>query len=235
MRPEDKAANSEYEAILRVGKIPENVVHRVRVEQLIHTSINLNDYSAIIAGGSPFDVSMPEELKSDVQKEVEKFFDSLFEKIIDLDFPFLGACSGNGLLGKYCGTPISGKYSEGIGSALVSITEEGRKDPLLQDLPAEFYAMVGHKEACDELPCGSVLLLTSKTCPIQMFRLKKNIYATQFHPEADADEFIVRIDVYKDAGYFDPEKADELAEAIRAIDTPEPKKILRRFVERYAS
>ncbi|MEN8800164.1 MAG: glutamine amidotransferase [Flavobacteriaceae bacterium] len=233
MRPEDVAADSEFEAILRVGGIPASDVDRIRVEEHADVRIDLEKYCAIIAGGSPFDVSKDEKLKDPVQKGVEEFFSHLFDQLIKADFPFLGACSGNGLLGRYCGTPISGKYSEDIGSAMVTMTEEGRKDPLLLGLPDSFEAMVGHKEACDNVPEGSVLLLTSKNCPVQMFRLKENIYATQFHPEADADEFIIRVKTYMHSGYFAPERAEELIGNIRKIDTPEPKKILRRFVKRY--
>ena len=235
MRPEDEAADSEFEAFLRVGGIPDWAVDRLRVEQQESMEINLDQYSAIIAGGSPFDVSEEEGKKSRVQKNVEEFFGDLFDQVIEEDFPFLGACSGNGLLGKYCGTPISGRYSEHIGSSLVSMTAEGKTDHLLQGMPGSFQVMVGHKEACDEVPEGSVLLLTSSACPVQMFRIKKNIYATQFHPEADSEEFIVRIRTYKNSGYFAPEEADELIEAMKEIDTPEPKKILRRFIEKYSS
>ena len=235
MRPEDTAADSEFEAILKVGEIPPGLVHRVRLEQSPIPPINPRDYCAIIAGGSPFDVSLEEKKKSTSQKQVEDFFENLFHQLIMEDIPFLGACSGNGLLGRYCGASISGKYSEDIGSTLVSLTEEGSKDPLLADLPKQFEAMVGHKEACDEVPPGSTLLVTSEQCPVQMFRIKKNIYATQFHPEADAEEFIVRIGIYKHFGYFAPETADELIEKMKEIDTPVPKTILRRFIKKYCS
>ena len=235
MRPEDGAAESEFEAFLKVGGIPDWAVDRIRVEQKLKMDFNPRDYCAIIAGGSPFDVSEDEGNKSRVQKNVERFFDELFDQVIEGDIPFLGACSGNGLLGRYCGTPISGKYAEGIGTSMVSLTDEGMSDPLLEGLPDQFQVMVGHKEACDVLPDNCVLLLTSEPCPIQMFRMKQNIYATQFHPEADSDEFIVRVHTYKHYGYFAPEEADELIEAMKEIDTPWPKEILRRFINRYCS
>lgn len=233
MRPENEAANSEFEAILRVGEIDKDYVHRIRLEQPKIPNIEINNYSAIIAGGSPFDVSCPDEKKSFTQKKVESFFNNLFDQIIPNDFPFLGACSGNGLLGNYCGTKISGKYSEPVGSVQVFITEEGIKDPLLIDLPQQFTALVGHKEACDAVPDGATLLVSSKTCPVQMFRIKNNIYATQFHPEADVEEFILRINIYKNHGYFAPKEADKLKGLLKNIETPEAKEILRRFVKKY--
>lgn len=232
MRPEDEAANSEFEAILRVGNLKPDSVKRYRLEQGM-PNISLKDYSAIIAGGSPFDVSEVTYKKSKVQKDIEAFYHSLFYQVIPNDFPFLGICSGNGLLGSYCNIPISKKYSEPISSVAVNLTKEGENDELLKGLPKNFQALVGHKEACDELPPNAVLLASSKSCPIQMFRIKNNIYATQFHPEADANEFVLRIKTYKNHGYFAPEEANSLISTIQNCDTPIPKKILRRFVKKY--
>ena len=232
LRPENETADSEFKAILRVGGLKRNEVHRIRLEEGI-PNIDINDYSAIIAGGSPFDICTKRENKSKVQKDIEAFFVDLFDRIVPADFPFLGACSGNGHLGQYCGATISNKYPEPIGSVDVTLTEEGSKDPLLKGLPKEFLALAGHKEACDEIPPHSVLLVTSKPCPVQMFRVKSNIYATQFHPEADANEFIVRIHTYKNYGYFPPEEAEGLIKSLRNIKAPIPNEILKRFVARY--
>ena len=207
MRPENEACESELNAILHFGGLSREEVHRIRVEQENIKDIDIDNYAAIIAGGSPFDISILEEKKSSAQKKVEDFFNSLFDKLIPRDFPFLGACSGNGLLGRYCGTSITDKYAETLRSVEVWVTEEGAKDPLLKGLPKKFTALVGHKEACDTVPAGAVLLVSSDPCPVQMFRIKKNIYATQFHPEADVEEFVLRIRIYKYAGYFRPRRS----------------------------
>ncbi|TNF75268.1 MAG: glutamine amidotransferase, partial [Bacteroidetes bacterium] len=58
MRPEDATADSEFEAILRVGGLERSEVRRFRLEQEI-PRVDLDDYAAIIAGGSPYDVSTP--------------------------------------------------------------------------------------------------------------------------------------------------------------------------------
>ena len=236
MRPENETADSEFEAFLRIGKIEREHVHRIRVEQLEQPEkfeIDLGHFCAIIAGGSPFDVSNPVDKKSTAQKQIETFFTHLFDQVIANDFPFLGVCSGNGLLGSYCGVKISTRYGEAVEGLTVEVTEEGEKDALLYGLPKRFKAFVGHKEACDSVPLNAVLLATSGPCPVQMFRVKNNIYATQFHPEADAEEFILRINIYKNYGYFPPEKADEIIASIRGIETPFSNEILKRFVKKY--
>ena len=153
--------------------------------------------------------------------------------VVPRDFPFLGACSGNGLLGRFCGARVSGRYAEPVGAADITLTEEGKRDPLLKGFPATFRVLLGHKEACDDLPPGTVLLASSEACPVQMFRLGENIYATQFHPEADPDGFRIRIDIYKNHGYFARDTAPDLIAAVAHEHTPFAQQILERFVRRY--
>ena len=66
-----------------------------------------------------------------------------------------------------------------------------------------------------------------------MFKYRDNVYATQFHPEADADGFETRIKIYRNKGYFPPETADSLIDMCRAADVFAPEMVLRNFVARY--
>ncbi len=233
LRPEDEAADNEFQAIVRYSGLREDEVVRARVEHTGLPEIELTDYSAIIVGGSPFDMSTPEDEKREIQKRIENDFMNLFERIVESDYPFFGACSGNSLLGKFCGARISTKYAEPVGGVDIVLTDEGTRDPLLRGFPETFRVLLGHKEACDEIPPGTVLLASSEACPVQMFRLRNNIYATQFHPEGDLEGFTVRINVYKNHGYFAPETAQDLIAAVANEDTPLAKQILDRFVRRY--
>ncbi len=234
LRPEDETSDNEFEAILKYGELAVENTHRIRIEQGGIPPLCLDDYSAVIVGGSPFDISTPEAEKKPIQKKIEADFRRLFDELVQRDFPFLGACSGNGLLGSYLGGCISRKYPEPVGSATVSLTEAGKRDPLLQGFPDQIKVLLGHKEACDATPVGATLLISGEACPVQMFRVGKNVYATQFHPEGDAEGFIVRIHAYKHHGYFPPETAQQLIEAVSREDTPYAREILRRFVSRYA-
>jgi len=235
LRPEDETADSEFKAILKYGGLREKDVVRARVEQTGIPDINLDNHNASSVGGSPFDISTPVDEKSDIQIDIESGFMKLFERVVEADFPFLGACSGNSLLGTFCGGKISRKYAEPVGGANITLTEEGKQDPLLEGFPTTFRVMLGHKEACEEVPPGSTLLAGSEACPVQMFRVKNNVYATQFHPEGDAAGFIVRINTYKHHGYFPPETAEELIAAVENENTTIPRQILRRFVSRYGN
>ena len=234
IRPEDDTSDSEFEAILKYGGLDENEVCRIRIEKTGIPELCLSDYSALIVGGSPFDISKPESEKSAIQKKIEKDFNRLLDEIVVGDFPFLGACSGCGLLGSYLKTPISGKYAEPVGGVTVSVTDDGKNDPLLVGFPGQVRVLLGHKEACNQTPIGASLLLTGEACPVQMFRVGKNVYATQFHPEADSQGFTVRINAYKHHGYFEPEQVEALIDAVSEQQTPYAQEILKRFVNRYA-
>jgi len=236
LRPEDVTADSEYACFLKYGRLKAEDTHRIRIEKNgIPDNIRLDDYSAIIVGGSPFDISTPEDKKSAIQKKIEVDFKHLLEQVITRDFPFLGACSGNGLLGSYLGTPVTTKYREAVGCVCLDITEAGSKDRLLEGFPEKIDVLLGHKEACDATPEGATLLMTCSNCPVQMFRVGENVYATQFHPEGDAEEFALRIDVYANHGYFEPHEAEVLKEKVSGKSTPYAQDILRRFVGSYCN
>src|SRR5690606_39734308 len=87
---------------------------------------------------------------------------------------------------------VDTSYAEPVSAVEVTVTAEGREDPLLAGAPDRFAAYVGHKEALSTLPPGAVLLATAPSCPIQMFRLGENMYATQFHPELDEEALVDR-------------------------------------------
>lgn len=234
LRPEDATSDSEYACFLKYGLLQEKDTHRIRIEQTgIPADLNIDDYSAIIVGGSPFDISTSKNRKPDIQLQLEADFMQLLEQVVSRDFPFLGACSGNGLLGNYLGTRISNRYAEAVDCVEINITDNGKKDPLLTGMPAQINVLLGHKEACDSTPEGTTLLMTGDKCPVQMFRAGKNVYATQFHPEGDAEEFILRIEIYRNHGYFKPHEADKLKKAVSRQATPYAQEILKRFVDRY--
>ncbi|MEY8840282.1 glutamine amidotransferase, partial [Cribrihabitans sp. XS_ASV171] len=114
-----------------------------------------------------------------------------------------------------------------------ALTPEGADDPLTAGFPPIFDAFVGHKEAVQALPPGCTHLVSSGPCPFQMIRWGENVYATQFHPEADAADFEARIRIYRNHGYFPPEDADRLIALCHAAEVTWPGEILRRFVQRY--
>ncbi len=232
-RIEDAAADAEYASILRLGSLAEHELHRVRLEAAPMPTLDLDAYSGVIVGGSPFTSSVPTAHKSDTQLRVEAELGELLTELRARDFPFFGACYGVGTLGQHIGAVIDNTYGEPISAPLIHVTAAGRSDPVLAGLPASFQAYVGHKEACTSLPAEAVLLATSEACPVQMFRVGDNLYGTQFHPELDLDGLLERMAVYRHAGYFRPDEVAEIHAEVSAADVSAAGQVLTNFIDHY--
>jgi GMP synthase (glutamine-hydrolysing) len=234
LRPETAASDDEYQAILAKAGLTPADTHRIRLDQqVIPADLMLDDYSGVIVGGGPGCVSDPEDKKTPVEKQIEAAVLGMMPEITARDFPFLGCCYGIGILAHHLGAVVSkDQYFEDVGAVECQVIN-GDDDPMLAGLPPQFEAFVGHKEAVQALPNGCAHLVSSASCPYQMIRFGQNVYATQFHPEADSDGFEVRIRIYKDRGYFPPEAADDLIAMCRAADVHMPERILRNFVQIY--
>ena len=235
LRPEAEAADDEFAAILAKGGLAAAEVRRVRLDcEPLPEDLRLDDLSGVIVGGGPGCVSDPPAAKSAVEARIEAAVLGLMPGITGRDFPFLGCCYGIGVLAHHLGAPVSkARYGEPVGTSACRLTAAGRGDPLTAGLPEAFDAFVGHKEAVQALPAGCVHLIASSACPFQMIRFGRNVYATQFHPEADAAGFETRIRIYRHRGYFRPEEAEDLIAMCRAADVRAPETLLRAFVARY--
>ena len=235
LRPETEASDNEFEAIVEKSGLPETAFTRIRLEShALPDDFLLDDYAGVIVGGGPGCVSDPPEAKSPLEKRIEDAVMSLMPEITARDFPFLGCCYGIGILAHHLGAPVSKqRYGEPVSVTTGQLEQDASGDPLLVGLPQSFDAFVGHKEAVQTLPEGCTHLVSSPACPFQMIRYGENVYATQFHPEADGDVFELRINIYRDRGYFEPDEADTLIKAAHKGDPQHAAKILRNFVARY--
>ncbi len=233
-RAQDDAADSEYAAVLRCSGLEERDVRRVRLERDELGEVDLADWSGVILGGGPFNTSDPEESKSPAQRRAEAELHDLALRVVDADFPFLGACYGIGVLGTLRGGVVDRTYTEPISAREITLTDAGRADRLLGTLPPSFDAFLGHQEAVRRLPDGATLLASSADCPVHAFRIKRHVYATQFHPELDIEGIVLRIRTYAGYGYFDPPEADGLIAMARASHVEHPPRLLSRFVELFS-
>lgn len=234
IRAQDVAADDEYHAVLHGTGLDERDVRRVRLERDILGDLDLDDWSGIVVGGGPWNVSDPATDKDADQQRGEARLRDLARQVLEADFPFLGACYGIGTLGSLPGGVVDRTYGEPIGPMRIDLNEAGREDPLFTGLSPSFDAFLGHKEAVTRLPWGARALASSATCPVQAMRIGTRVYATQFHPELDVEGLVTRIEVYRHFGYFDPPEADVLIAAARAASVTEPPRILARFVELFA-
>lgn len=235
LRPETDASDAEFAALLAKGGLAKSATHRIRLDrENLPADLDPRDFAGVIVGGGPGCVSDEPSQKDPVEARAEAQIMSLMTRITTHDLPFMGCCAGIGILAHHLRAPVSkAKYGEPVGPVTCEMTRDGARDPLLADLPAQFDAFVGHKEAVQELPTGCTHLLKSAPCPFQMIRFGQNVYATQFHPEADGEVFAARVRTYKNHGYFAPSEADDLIALCHASSVTVPERILANFVSRY--
>ena len=234
-RSEEHAAAEEHAAYCRLtGLLPEDLEWR-RIERAPLGEVDFARYSGIILAGSPFTVSEPDEVKSADELRVERELAALLDRVIAADFPFLGICYGIGTIGLHQGAKVDRTFGESTQATRISLTPAGLADPLFRELPPEFDAFVGHKEAIAEAPPHIAVLASSPGCPVQAFRVGRNVYATQFHPELDGGSMSSRVRTYADHGYFDPAEMDALIARVEAADVRASHLVLARFIEEYIS
>ena len=234
IRAEEAAAVDEHDGFRRATRLGDADLHRVQLTENELGRLELDDWSGILLGGGAFNASDPESAKSAVQRQIETELRTLLDEVVARDFPFLGACYGIGVLGTHQRGIVDRRYPEPVGPLSISLTDAGMADPLFAGVPREFAAYGGHKEALAGLPDQAVLLAESAACPVQAFRVGRNVYATQFHPELDLAGICTRIEVYRHAGYFEPDQAEVLKARAAEVVVTHPVTLLRNFVTTHA-
>ena len=234
IRAEPAAVDNEYASFLRFTGLEERDLPVFSLAGGNLPPVDLAQWSGILLGGGAWTASDPEGTKSQAQRRGERALTSLLDDVVAADFPFLGACYGIGTLGIHQGGLVDRSWPEPVGPLSVTLTPAGEADPVFAGLPTAFAAYGGHKEALTQVPESATVLATSRDCPVQAFRVGRNVYATQFHPELDERGVCTRIEVYKDAGYFDPSEAETLKGRARAVEVRHPMTLLTNFVRLHA-
>jgi GMP synthase (glutamine-hydrolysing) len=115
---------------------------------------------------------------------------SLMKDVVANDIPFFGICLGGQLLaaavdGKVEPTPVPE-----IGVASFHVTADAAQDSVFGHLAGkDVVAAEWHKDYITDLPDEAVVLAGNDVCPVQAFRMGKNVYGVQFHPEIDSEIF----------------------------------------------
>jgi GMP synthase (glutamine-hydrolysing) len=96
--------------------------------------------------------------------------------------PYFGVCLGAQLLAASLGARVSTGSMPEVGVLPVTLTAEGRADPVVSALGEEFLALQWHGDTFD-IPDGAVCLGRSPAYPHQAMRFGDVAYAVQFHVE----------------------------------------------------
>jgi len=230
-RPEVEAVGPEYDSVRRAMAVGADRLEHVRLDVEPLPATDLTAYAGIVVGGSPYNVTTPDEHKHPVQRRVEDDLARVAEAALDGGHPLLFTCYGIGVLTRLLGGEVGTRFGEDAAAVEITLTDAGIDDPLTGVLPRRFDALVGHKEATELLPDGAVLLASSDACPVQVYRAGARVYATQFHPEVTAQEFVARANVYRHHGYFPASELRAVSERLAAASVTEPQRLLRRFAE----
>jgi GMP synthase (glutamine-hydrolysing) len=102
--------------------------------------------------------------------------------------PYFGVCLGAQLLAASLGARVSMGAAPEVGVLPVTLTAEGRADPVASALGEEFLALQWHGDTFD-IPAGAAWLGRSAAYPHQAMRVGDVAYAVQFHVEVTGPMF----------------------------------------------
>ena len=154
-------------------------------------------------------------------------------KAMERNLAMLGVCYGHQLMAAALGG-VSDYHPAGreSGTHSVALTEAGRDDALLGQLPERFPAQLTHAQSVLEAPEGALVLARNAHDAYQALRYGPRQWSVQFHPEFTPEvmrAYLARqVDKLRDQGQ-DPEA---LLAGVTA--TPEASSLLARFAEAVA-
>lgn len=146
--------------------------------------------------------------------------------------PVLGVCFGHQLIGHAFGCPVQENPAGWeLGTREVSLTDEGRLDPLFKGLPDRFLAQMSHRDEIGEALGDVRCLATNGHSSVQAIAIGDHVRGVQFHPEADpeiARLFITaRSATLRDAGLVPQRLVETVA------DAPTQQRVLANFEEQF--
>ncbi len=149
-------------------------------------------------------------------------------RLVEREVPVLGICFGHQLLAYALGGNVQDNPNGiEVGTVVTQLHPEAHSDPLFGGLPEALSVQASHRQAVTGLPANAAILAASDKDSHHAFRVGKNAWGVQFHPEFDA-----RI-VTAYAEYYAPALAEQGVAAAQSLarirETPQVKAILARF------
>lgn len=156
---------------------------------------------------------------------------ALIKRAIDSGKLVFGVCLGAQLIGEALGARYEHSPQREMGVFPVTLTKDGKLDPIVGKLPSEF--MVGHWHGdMPGLTSDARVLASSEGCPRQIVRYTPKVYGFQCHFEFDSQVIELAIehcadelDHYADLQYV------ESAEQLRAHEYDSMNALLFEFLE----
>lgn len=218
----------EIDCFVRHLGIREDELMTVNVVERLPTREELNRAAGLLMGGSG-DYSCLDDAPW-----IKRFIDFVRVAVLEEGRPTFAACFGFQILVRAMGGQmIRDPANMELGTALLTLSDAARQDPLFSRLPQTFEAQVGHQDRATAYVPGVENLASSPICPLHAFRVgHRPIWATQFHPELDVGDVRVRYFRYLDK--YNPgtdQDTDHSAFLSALRPSPEASTLLALFVD----
>lgn len=179
-------------------------------------------FDAVIMSGSPESVTQAEPWMA-------RAGDWMLE-VAARGVPVLGVCFGHQLLAwRLGGAVVKNPRGRELGTVAVTLTAEGKGDPLFHGLPDVVGMQSTHEDHVEPLPPGATRLASTAVSAVQAFAHGPRVRGVQFHPEMDqaSTRWVVM-----DAKL---QLADDERRALhdQVHDTPWGTRLLENFLERF--
>lgn len=122
-----------------------------------------------------------------LDKEIE-----YIQSALSANKTILGFCLGAQLIGEALGAKTEESPHKEVGIYPITLSDEGRQDPLLRGLSGELPVIHWHNDM-PGLTDDAKILAYSEGCPRQIIRYKPNVYGFQCHPESTFQDMEDRI------------------------------------------
>jgi len=229
IRNDDVTREEEFQEFVRFSELNESQIDVLNLfDRPVFSRELADDYDVVFVGGSS-DVNISDD-------EDYPFFESakaLLMHCVDKEIPVFASCYGFHLIVEAMGGKVESnkEYSELEGSAVISLTDEGKSDVLLSDMEDGFRAVAIHKDSVVKVPDGVTLLAETASCPYHALKVTgKPFYAFQFHPEIDKADLVARIERYQER-YLDGD--DALKRVIdNTVEMDSVNGLLAKFIDR---
>ena len=147
---------------------------------------------------------------------------------VDNELPTLGICYGHQLLAHALGGQVA-HHPDGVEIGTVSIQRlaTAATDPLLGALPEVFDAQAVHWQSVRQLPPGAELLASNEHEAHHAFRIGRNTWGVQFHPEFSNHALDAYLDGLGDSLAREGQNIEKIRAGLRP--TPIAASLLPRF------
>ena len=143
---------------------------------------HLEDYDALWVMGGPMDVWDVEQHPWLIpEKRAIRRWVNVLNK------PYLGLCLGHQLLADALGGTCGPQNPPEIGVLEVTLTKEGKSDPIFNQMPEIQKCLQWHSVQVAQPPENTTVLASSEFCRIQAMHVGDRAWSMQYHVEIEPD------------------------------------------------